>query len=718
MASPPSSPVASPQRKRTVATAAAAAAAAQANDTFEYKVMLVSGMCDDPDAEGIGLGLSKRGGIFRVDSLLPGMPAALCKKVQLDDALIAVNGISLRDGTMPMAEVTRMLQQPSVFLRLVRGLPEPRAGTEVDGGQETSGSETASMTVQVMREFELADDVVQSAAGTGAGVTGGVGSPDNAAAVASSAAASRRGSHFYDVNPLPTAGDVRRQVLATHTAQGRLVGMRVRTGEEAELEDAAAAAAAKAEADEEAKRRAMSPARFDAATGEPLNEAANNILARRMTAMIDTAPEMAAEREKTKAAEARAEAAAEAALKASAVAEEAAAAAAATQAAAAAAPPPTIEAALAAAGGNALQASGRKLRKKSTLLVSEVTPAEVAESFAGNMANSSTGYANLSKPAEEPAIVNNNVGDRAQTGVRKVRKKKTKSAVAENRKEATALSDAVVTASTSANNTPVDKLIDGDENKEDETKAKTKKRLIRKKSPKKQDDSKDGRHDVNDRAKTSKKTKPRKAPPQKQDPSEVRMMEGYDDTRGTIVKKVKSRKQRKRRPSKGRETDVEAGDAPNDIEESEAVKKSGTEHKPEHPARPLWQPSSGSVLNMQAAFSQMADAAGTVAIDKVDSALQQCLAPYADARGRDIDDTEHLGHAESERAQEAKDVLQAVMQEYNIIGVERKPGGGARISMEEFGVVFAVMEQKVAAAPHVASKGSDGGESKAALQSA
>ena len=71
------------------------------------------------------------------------------------------------------------------------------------------------------------------------------------------------------------------------------------------VEDAAAAAAVKAEADEEAKRRAMSPVCFDAATGEPLNEAANNILARRMTAMIDTAPEMAAEREKTKAAEAR-----------------------------------------------------------------------------------------------------------------------------------------------------------------------------------------------------------------------------------------------------------------------------------------------------------------------------------------------------------------------------------------------------------------------------
>ena len=51
-ASPPSSP----QRKRTVATAAAAAAAAQADDQFEYKVMLVSGMSDDPDAEGIGLG--------------------------------------------------------------------------------------------------------------------------------------------------------------------------------------------------------------------------------------------------------------------------------------------------------------------------------------------------------------------------------------------------------------------------------------------------------------------------------------------------------------------------------------------------------------------------------------------------------------------------------------------------------------------------------------
>ena len=221
-------------------------------------------MSDDPDAEGIGLGLSWRGGIFRVDSLLPGMPAALCKKLQLDDALIAVNGISLRDGTMPMAEVTRMLQQPSVFLRLVRGLPEPRAGAEVDAGEEISGSAKAATKVQVMREFELADDVVQSAAGTGAGVAGSVASPDNASVAGSGAVAGRRGSHFYDVNPLPVAGDVKRQVLATHTAQGRLIGMRVRTGEEAEREDAAEAAAAKAKADEEAKRRAMSPPRFDA----------------------------------------------------------------------------------------------------------------------------------------------------------------------------------------------------------------------------------------------------------------------------------------------------------------------------------------------------------------------------------------------------------------------------------------------------------------------
>ena len=113
----------------------------------------------------------------------------------------------------------------------------------------------------------------------------------------------------------------------------------------------------------------------------------------------------------------------------------------------------------------------------------------------------------------------------------------------------------------------------------------------------------------------------------------------------------------------------------------------------------------GYTNNNQSAFSNGADAAGTIAVDKVDEVLQKCLAPYADARGRDVEHKEQLGEAESARAQKAQSVLRAVMKEYSIEGVERKPGGGARISMEEFGVVFAVMAQKVAVAPDVASNG-------------
>jgi hypothetical protein len=335
----------------------AAGRAAGMNDPsrrLAYKVMLVAGTSlEHSSRDGMGLLVSSPAkGVFRVRVLQPGMPAALCGRIAVGDALLSINGILLH--RLELDAVMALLAKGHCFIELERPAPAASEGDDramaaaaaAAGGLmragdgemalgtaafELCGTAVAGFGAQpavaaaVAAEVAAAVDVTANltlaggeavgaqpeqppagSAGGGGGDGGGEGGGGDAPA------RRRRGSMFQDGNPLPTAGDTARHVLHLRSVdpgdEGRLV-TRVCTGAQLAAESARAAAVPK-----------LAP-RFNPTTGEPLNEEAGALYERRLEAVA--APMLATEVSRVQEAEARAAAAAGAAASAVGVALEA-----------------------------------------------------------------------------------------------------------------------------------------------------------------------------------------------------------------------------------------------------------------------------------------------------------------------------------------------------------------------------------------------------------
>ena len=109
------------------AAAAALSDAAYSPHEFshdEFRVMLVQ-----HDAQGLGLGLSIRGGTVFVETLTPGLPAALCQRIEPGDVLLNINSMPVNG--VSFEEIQEMLQSPSVFLGFLR---DPGARAQENAG--------------------------------------------------------------------------------------------------------------------------------------------------------------------------------------------------------------------------------------------------------------------------------------------------------------------------------------------------------------------------------------------------------------------------------------------------------------------------------------------------------------------------------------------------------------------------------------------------------